>query len=108
MYEELVTRLQDFAAGTRLDEDAQLAFDAAEAIEILSYDHDNPLFRPAYWVPVSEKVPRLTGQYLVATKDGTVYAYWDWEEDQWYGLCGDPLQGVTFWMEFPEPPKEGE
>jgi hypothetical protein len=35
MYDELVKRLQDFAAGTMRDEDAQLAFDAADAIEFL-------------------------------------------------------------------------
>ena len=33
MYDELVKRLQDFAAGTMRDKDAQLAFDAANAIE---------------------------------------------------------------------------
>ena len=37
MYDELVKRLQDFAAGTMRDKDAQLAFDAANAIEELEY-----------------------------------------------------------------------
>lgn len=36
MYEEMVKRLQDFAAGTMRDADAQLAFDAADVIEKMS------------------------------------------------------------------------
>lgn len=77
---------------------------AADLIEALDDTISFPLYRASYWTPVSEETPRLTGQYLVATENETVYAYWDWEENQWYGLCGTPLQGVTFWMEFPEPP----
>ena len=36
MYEELIKRLQDFAAETERDKDAQLAFEAVDAIEKLN------------------------------------------------------------------------
>ncbi len=50
MYNALIKRLVDFAAETRRDEDAEIAFQAADAIEELS--------KPR-WIPVKERLPEV-------------------------------------------------
>ena len=104
MYEGLIRKLHDFAAGTKRDEDAEIAFEAADLIEAFDDTLRNPLYRADYWTPMSEEEPRVTGRYLVTAMGTTTSAIWDWGKGQWYALNGYPLDGVTFWMEFPTPP----
>ena len=51
------------------------------------------------WIPVSERLPVLTGKYLVTVKNGNVYAA---VFDSWSGRfqCA-----ATAWMPLPEPYK---
>lgn len=135
MYEDLIKRLQDFAAGTRLDEDAQLAFDAADAIEMLDMKlHganaaiagmqreiermviDSANSKPK-WIPVTERLPekpknypncKLREYYFLVTLEtnAVVYREYDFDNKRWHGTNG--IIRVTHWMPLPEPPKDGE
>ena len=69
-YDELIKRLQDFAAGTMRDDDAQLAFEAADAIEKLQkrvppVPHGDLIDRDALikdgWLNLHKQVIRMGG-----------------------------------------------
>ncbi len=99
--EELIKRLQDFAAGTMLDEDAKLAF---EAISALSRDR---------WISVEERLPESQTAVMVAFDDGEVWCMWqNWKErmdDEPFVYFTEDLMNihtVTHWRELPQPPKE--
>lgn len=120
MYEKLVKRLVDFAAETRRDEDAKLAFEAADAIEELS--------KPR-WIPVTERLPEddtLVGK-LIADSEGNIRIAGRCAEITLNGgktvftdlvdlvdfLAGetpttewDDCTHITHWMPLPEPAKE--
>ena len=132
MYDELIKRLQDFASGTMRDEDAQLAFDAADAIEelrkaVLRLEDEGGLYDelptfyiyPTKWIPVTERLPEerinpstLYFEYvLCATIWGDVRPF---EFGSPFG-CKEPHfwhrnrlmdEYVTHWMPLPEPPEE--
>lgn len=51
------------------------------------------------WIPVSERLPLLTGKYLVTVKNGNVYAA---VFDSWSGRF---QVAATAWMSLPEPYK---
>lgn len=64
------------------------------------------------WIPVSERLPDTSGEYLVAVKDvsGQVYSdYADYDtfRQKWTtGLFLGVKDKITYWMPLPEPPKE--
>lgn len=70
------------------------------------------------WIPVSERLPKKHGRYLVAepsyiNESGyTIFTVWFDKEGGFYDSdpeWGDiPMENVTHWMPLPEPPKEGE
>ena len=111
MYDELVKRLRSEAVylPEKFSKNAELLdvlMKAADAIEELS--------KPR-WIPVTERLPDETGNYLTAFGDGKAMAVnefmhprdWLTEEGRkahpngkWY------WGGVTHWMPLPEPPKE--
>jgi hypothetical protein len=118
MYDELVKRLQDFAAGTMRDEDAQLAFDV---IEELSKKRDAACWgckcekiEPSVWIPVTEHLPEEHVFVLIRQDDDRMmvaervdgdwwYRYFAYDVDRW----DENEQGtITHWMPLPEPPKE--
>mgnify|MGYP003289844510 CR=1 FL=1 len=104
--EELIKRLQDFAAGTMRDEDAKLAF---EAISALSRDR---------WISVEgEGFPDKSGEYLfygdqyfVPDHHGDPDNYKNIKSGYW--MVNQSLPNYignmffTHWMPLPEPPKE--
>ena len=122
MYEELVKRLQDFAAGTERDKDAQLAFEAVDAIEELQKDSvpigdmkmileeiTNP-----YWIPVTERLPD-EGKFILVYGDlypnkhdgGSIAVSKRMDCNYWQGFGRE--RNITHWMPLPsapEPPKE--
>lgn len=111
MYEELTKELRSSAANSKQNKainSVDLINAVADLIEIWDEEICNILYRPSYWTPMSGETPRLTGNYLVKVLGKTVYAFWDWDKHQWFGLGGYPLDGVTFWMELPDPPEEDE
>ena len=125
MYEDLIKRLQDFAAGTRLDEDAQLAFDATDAIEQLSnagsaygrgwtlgYDAVGEESNPR-WIPVTERLPETFKHVLVnipgMTPHPTVQEAVLEKNGMWYSNgFRYSAEEITHWMPLPAAPKEGE
>ena len=65
--DELIKRLQDFAAGTRLDEDAKLAFDASDAIQELMNDLEQSRHYEEFWKHEAEEALRKF-QVAIANK----------------------------------------
>ena len=119
MYEELIRRLQDFAAGTMRDADAQLAFEAAGAIEELQaqlmYSNDAAKTiaeKVPRWIPVTERLPEEEEVVLVW---GGASVYTAKRHNKYQGLMWWKLNSKqhycnpTHWMPLPEPPEsEGE
>ena len=59
------------------------------------------------WIPVSERLPDVTGNYLVASKGSTWVA--NWFNGTWWGIekkCR--WTDVEAWQPLPEPYKESE
>lgn len=129
IYENLVNRLRK-AAGPAIDFPDTLYDEAADAIEELQADEkkflrnistlemeNENLKRTRRWIPVTERLPDKSGNYLTAFGDRIAMAVnefmhprdWLTEEGReahpngkWY------WGGVTHWMQLPEPPKGEE
>ena len=75
---------------------------------------DVPETNVGKWIPVSERLPKETGEYIVVIEDVekstslwySVYrnGWYDFNDDEY----ADPYNNVTHWMPLPEPPKESE
>ena len=70
------------------------------------------------WIPVSERLPKKSGQYLITVKykhvDGyeDIYAeHGEWSAGRWdmfcFGHCGE-VEGIIAWMPLPEPYREAD
>lgn len=119
MYDELVKQLQDYAAGTMRDDDAEIAFDAINAIEklehkvfILEGDREGLLAQIPRWIPVSERLPEESGRYLVIAIEPwfgstcTEIMRYRAGENLWAYDGRITESKITHWMLLPEPPKE--
>lgn len=137
MYEELVRDLRNWSKAWGEESDpvglvpVKRLAEAADAIEELIpfkkqvekgmrlLDKADELLKAVkpHWIPVEERLPEKSGNYLTAFGDGTAMAVnefmhprgWLTEEGRkanpngkWY------WGGVTHWMPLPEPPKEEE
>lgn len=91
-----------------------LNYAIGEAIDKLAaYEDAEEKFR---WIPVTERLPEKTNDYLVHVKcecDGNFVSAWEqvaWfcEKFYWDHRYGDDVfeETVTHWMPLPEPPKE--
>ena len=63
------------------------------------------------WIPVEERLPGVSGNYICAVKvrPGSVWtipAEWSLEMKMWIGAFGEIKNIVTHWMHLPQPPKE--
>ena len=63
------------------------------------------------WIPVEERLPGVSGNYICAVKDKngsvwTIPAEWSLEMKMWTGAFGEIKNIVTHWMPLPKPPKE--
>jgi hypothetical protein len=63
------------------------------------------------WIPVSERLPKKTGDYLVWFQEKQailpfVSGYWRWGDGS--NMQEDKRGDVNHWMPLPEPPKEQE
>lgn len=59
------------------------------------------------WIPVSKKLPDADIIVLVAFDDGEVWPAYLGDEQQWYYITADLIDGpskITHWMDLPEPP----
>ena len=77
---------------------------------------DAPTIQPEpHWIPVTERLPEESGQYLITVKyehvDGyeDIYAeHGDWSDGKWdmfgFGHCGK-VEDIVAWMPLPEPYK---
>ena len=75
MYEGLIRKLHDFAAGTWYYDEAQLASDAADAIEELTVQirNKNVMLAEAInerpqWIPVAERLPECEQEVMICTE----------------------------------------
>ncbi len=68
------------------------------------------------WIPVTERLPKENGQYLITVKYKpeagyeNIYAeHGEWTDGQWdmfcFGHCGE-VEDIVAWMPLPEPYKE--
>ena len=123
-YEELVKRLRELPhlLFVQLHGHEDVVYKAADAIEELQHSLDimgdaNAKLRNQVpdWTPVTERLPKKSGNYLTAFGDGTAMAVnefmhpRDWLTEE--GRKANPngkwyWGGVTHWMPIPEPPKE--
>ena len=70
----------------------------------VTFAKDNDV--PTKWIPVTERLPKKAGYYLVAhQRSGCVAERFYYRDcpDLFVEVTGDP---VTHWMPLPEPPKE--
>lgn len=63
------------------------------------------------WIPVEERLPGVSGNYICAVKDKngsvwTIPAEWSLEMKMWIGAFGEIKNIVTHWMPLPSAPKE--
>ena len=110
MYDELIKRLRRCASY-----DPRFAIqdceDAANAIEGLSHAVDQMTeWRKNRWIPVTERLPEHSGDYLVYSVGGNweqlstiEIAFWNDKN-----FIVQSFFAVTHWMPLPEPPKDGE
>lgn len=74
---------------------ARSPYDAIEKVRIM----DEPR-----WIPVTERLPEKDTRVIVcASLPEGVHSDFIYEDGHWFVSTG-----VTHWMPFPEPPKEGE
>lgn len=113
MYEDLKKQLQDYAAGTMRDDDAEIAFDALNAIEklehkvfILEGDREGLLAQIPSWIPVSERLPELNAPCLLYNESQPMMVGWR-IDDKRFRIPGSFLPDhPTHWMPLPQPPGE--
>lgn len=59
------------------------------------------------WRSVEEELPKQDGRYWCCDDDDGQEEL-KWRDGHWYGLLDPyPVEGVTHWMPFPQPPKKG-
>lgn len=118
MYDELVKRLKSHANLVReYNEDTKLFDEAVEAIEELSRENESlansvneasDILRRR-WIPVTERLPEKSGDYLVYSIGGT----WNQVSNIEIMFCdGKRFFTSSFycpicWMPLPELPKDG-
>lgn len=56
------------------------------------------------WIPVTERLPEKSGEYLVVL-DSLIYFSWFYKDD---GVWSFKNADITAWMQLPEPYKGGE
>ncbi len=104
MYEELVKALRDDNACLSI----KTAHEAADAIEKLENWWSmaktlSDMVMPK-WIPVTERCPEKSGDYLVFDDCRNLYV------NEWHCLLKKwqyDDSRITHWMPLPEPPKEG-
>ncbi len=103
--DELVKRLQDFAAGTVRDEDAQLAFEAADAIDELSRENESlaksvneasEILRRR-WIPVAERLPEDNEAVNVVWVNHRPVIYYQHIKDKPQTATGVHYRGKWYW-----------
>ena len=62
------------------------------------------------WIPVEERLPGVSGNYICAVKDKngsvwTIPAEWSLEMKMWIGAFGEIKNVVTHWMPLPPSPQ---
>lgn len=117
MYDELIKNLRGMAKGfCPFDRGNKMCGyfvtqEAADAIEGLSHAVDQMTeWRKNRWIPVTERLPEHSGNYLVYSIGGkwkqlsTIeIAFWNDKN-----FIVQSFFAVTHWMPLPEPPKDGE
>lgn len=85
--------------------------EAATALEQLQAENDRlkEEVQQMRWIPVEERLPGVSGNYICAVKDKngsvwTIPAEWSLEMKMWIGAFGEIKNIVTHWMPLPEPP----
>ena len=63
---------------------------------------DAPTVEPQQWIPVTERLPEVNGDYLVTGRQGAVNKR-RYDDGHWYGNWA-----VVAWMPLPAPMKGGE
>lgn len=107
MYDELIEGLRVIAKG----ETDGIFSEAADVIEGLSHAVEQMTeWRKNRWIPVTERLPEHSGDYLVYSIGGNwkqlstiEIAFWNDKN-----FIVQSFFAVTHWMPLPEPPKENE
>ena len=112
--EKLIEKLRDAGwTNPGLTDKQSLEWDAATALEQLQAENDRlkEEVQQMRWIPVEERLPGVSGNYICAVKvrPGSVWtipAEWSLEMKMWIGAFGEIKNIVTHWMHLPQPPKE--
>lgn len=107
MYNELVQRLREhngWALNETLDQAADAIKNTSKAYEMMAEAYEAEVAK-SYWIPVTERLPKENGEYLVSGNDKV----WVCEfmilgnVGGWCNSVRNPC--VKYWMPLPEPPK---
>lgn len=87
------------------DEDTNFAADSFDDLHAGCPLEELPTVQAGRWIPVTERLPEVSGCYLVTVKNDHERRY---SKTAWYHGHGNWFtnQAVTYWMPLPEPPKE--
>lgn len=102
----------------------QMCQEAADALEQLQAENEKLKAQVPRWIPVEERLPEKSGEYLVLTEESDIFGM-DFDEDVgengefgfWFprfsqggyvDLNWEKAENVTHWMLLPKLPKEGK
>lgn len=120
MISELVDKLMKYAAeydlppfGREIDGTKELLKEAADTIESLSTKlqaanmERSERYYSGGWIPCKDRLPGITGKYIVCKKDSIFSFIADFVQGQganyWSGEFEEDIKDIAYWTPLPEP-----